>query len=162
MLDGFVLYEFMRCYIFRILVIYLMFLLYIGRFCYMSSVLVIYLAFLLYLSHSCYMPGILVISIIRFVLRAVPLPALVRAFELIKTAHGVNPSGTTSGTKTGRPTHNEERPEKRNMRLNNLATRHRNLNYPVSEGNQEYENANTRIAPSSSQSPPECHQSAKL
>ena len=78
MLDGFVLYEFMRCYIFRILVIYLMFLLYIGRFCYMSSVLVIYLAFLLYLSHSCYMPGILVISIIRSVLRAVPLPALVR------------------------------------------------------------------------------------
>lgn len=50
------------------------------------------------------MPGILVISIIRCsALRAVPLPALVRVFELIKTAHVVNPSGTTSGTKNGPP-----------------------------------------------------------
>lgn len=54
------------------------------------------------------------VHLIRSVLRAVPLPALMRAFELIKTAHGVNSSGTTSGTKNGPPhaQRSEERPEK--------------------------------------------------
>ena len=54
------------------------------------------------------------VHLIRSVLRAVPLPALVRVFELIKTAHGVNSSGTTSETKNGPPHAHEERPEKRN------------------------------------------------
>ena len=147
------------CYISHVLVIYRAFLLYVERSCYISRIFVISPVFLLYARHSCY--------ISRSVLRAVPLPALVRAFELIKTAHGVNPSGTTSGTKTGRPSHNEAKNGPKNetkyIRLNEtlLTIRHPKRHHPANEENQEYENANTRIAPSSSQSPPGYHQSAK-
>ena len=41
-------------YMFRILVIYLVFLLYIKRFCYISRILVICRLFLLYISYFCY------------------------------------------------------------------------------------------------------------
>ena len=62
LLGGFVLYDFMLCYMPDLLVICLVFLLYISYSCYMSGVLVIYLAFLLYVGYSCYMSRILVIS----------------------------------------------------------------------------------------------------
>ena len=61
LLDGFVLYEFMRCYMLGFLVIYHAFLLYIGHFCYISRIPVIYLAFLLYVSCSCYISSFHVI-----------------------------------------------------------------------------------------------------
>lgn len=109
----------MLCYIFRILVIYLVFLLYIGRFCYMSSVPVIYLAFLLYIGRSCYISRMFVICpasllyaqhscyISHSVLRAVPLPALVRALSFLKRRVRIIHPGRRTRRKTGRPTHNE-------------------------------------------------------
>lgn len=48
MIGWFGLYEFMRNYIPGVLVIYLAFLLYIGHSCYMSRVLVISVRFMLY------------------------------------------------------------------------------------------------------------------
>ena len=54
LLDGFVLYEFMRSYIPGVLVIYLAFLLYLSHSCYISGILVICLVFLLYQFVSCY------------------------------------------------------------------------------------------------------------
>lgn len=67
---AFLLYITHFCYISRILVIYRAFLLYLGHSCYISSVPIICLAFLLYVRRSCY--------ISHPILRAVPLPALVR------------------------------------------------------------------------------------
>ena len=61
LLDGFVLYDFIRCYMIGVLVIYSAFLLYIGHSCYISRIFVICPAFLLYIERSCYMRGILVI-----------------------------------------------------------------------------------------------------
>lgn len=60
-LVGSCLYDFMRCYMLDVLVIYLSFLLYIERFCYISRILVICPAFLLYVSCSCYISSFHVI-----------------------------------------------------------------------------------------------------
>lgn len=89
---------------------------------------------------------------LRLAFRSAPRSRL--RFELIKTARADDLSGTTGGTKNGPPLTQRRttRKTKRDMRLNEtlLTIRHPKRHYPVSEENQEYENANTRIAPASS------------